>query len=147
MYGHRIKEVMERRKLVKATAELTVGKAARLMAKKHVGALVVVDEGGALAGIFTERDVLFRVVARRLDAESTLVRDVMTPNPQSIGPKDSFGQALVMMREGGFRHLPVVEDGVPIGIVSNRSALDPDLEEFRVEEARRKHLIAQHRRH
>jgi predicted transcriptional regulator len=64
-----------------------------------------------------------------------------------VGPKDSFGHALVLMREGGFRHLPVVEEGIPIGIVSNRSALDPDLEEFRVEELRRKHLVQQHRGH
>lgn len=146
MYSHRIKEVMERGKFVKATADITVGQAARLMAKKHVGAVIVVD-GDALAGILTERDVLFRVVAKRLDPEKTLVRDAMTANPRTVGPKDSFGHALVLMREGGFRHLPVVEDGIPVGIVSNRSALDPDLEEFRVEELRRKHLVEQHRRH
>ena len=146
MYSYRIKEVMESRKFLKAPADISVGKAARLMARKHVGALVVVD-GDALVGIITERDVLFRVVAQRLDAEATLVRDVMTANPKSVGPKDSFGQALVLMREGGFRHLPVVEGGVAIGIVSNRSALDPDLEEFRVEELRRKHLVQQHRGH
>jgi CBS domain-containing protein len=136
---------MESRKLVKASGGLTVGKAARLMAKKHVGAVLVVDDG-VLAGIFTERDVLFRVVAQRLDPEKTLVREVMTPDPLTVAPKDSFGHALVLMREGGFRHLPVVQDGVPVGIVSSRSALDPDLEEFRVEESRRKHLVQQLRR-
>ena len=146
MYSFRINEVMERRKFVKAAPDISVGKAARLMARKHVGALLVV-EGDTLVGIITERDVLFRVVAKRLDAEATSVRDVMTPNPQSVGPRDSFGHALVLMREGGFRHLPVVEHGVAVGIVSNRSALDPDLEEFRVEESRRKHLTQQHRRH
>lgn len=146
MYSHRIKEVMEKRKFLKAGSGITVAKAAKMMALKHVGALVVVDDG-TLAGIITERDVLFRVVAKGLDPRTTLVREVMTSTPKSVGPKDSFGHALVLMREGGFRHLPVVEDGVPIGIVSNRSALDPDLEEFRVEELRRKHLVQQHRGH
>ena len=146
MYSLRIVDVMESRKLVKAGGDLTVGKAARLMARKHVGALLVVEDG-ALAGIFTERDVLFRVVAQRLDPEKTLVREVMTRDPRTVAPKDSFGHALVLMREGGFRHLPVVQDGMPVGIVSNRSALDPDLEEFRVEESRRKHLVQQLRRH
>src|SRR6476619_6969128 len=62
MFSLRVKEVMERRKFVKAPSTITVGKAARLMAKKRVGALLVVD-GARLQGIFTERDVLFRVVA------------------------------------------------------------------------------------
>lgn len=144
MFSHRVNEVMDRRKFVCASGDITVGLAARLMARKHVGAMVVVDNE-RLAGIFTERDVLLRVVAARRDPEATRVRDVMTARPETVGPHDSYGEALVAMREGGFRHLPVVVEDTPIGIVSARSALDPDLEEFRCEEQRRKHL-AQKRR-
>jgi len=140
MFSLRVKEVMERRKFVKARSTTTVGKAARLMAKKRVGALLVVD-GARLQGIFTERDVLFRVVAAQLDPEATLVGEVMTREPKTIGPAESFGHALAAMHQGGFRHLPVVQDGATIGIVSNRSALDPELVEFRCEGERRRHLI------
>ena len=83
---------------------------------------------------------MFRVVARGLDSATTRVTDVMTPDPKTIAPDKAFGVAMVLMHENGFRHLPVVENDVPIGIVSSRSALDPDLEEFISEERRRKHL-------
>ena len=145
MYSHRVKEVMERRKFVKVAPGMTVMKAARLMAAKRVGAVLVIEDK-RLVGIFTERDALFRVISEGLDAAVTPVADVMTRDPKTIGPGESFGFALLTMHDGGFRHLPVVEGGVPIGIVSTRSALDPDLEEFRSEQVRREHLRREHDR-
>jgi signal-transduction protein with cAMP-binding, CBS, and nucleotidyltransferase domain len=65
---------------------------------------------------------------------------MMTPDPKTIAPDKAYGVAMLTMHENGFRHLPVIENGVPIGIVSSRSALDPDLEEFVSEERRRRHL-------
>ena len=127
---------MQRRKLLKAAPEVLVDRAAKLMAAKNVGAVLVVDDN-RLVGIFTERDLLVRVVAQRLDAHATRLADVMTREPQTIDPDKPFGYALLVMREKGFRHLPVVESGQPIGIVSSRSAMDPDLEEFTVEASRR----------
>ena len=62
------------------------------------------------------------------------------PEPQTVDPDKSFGYALLMMHEQGFRHVPVIENGKPIGIVSSRNALDPDLEEFVSEAQRRKHI-------
>lgn len=144
MFSHRVREVMERGKIVKATPSTSVTRAARLMAEKHVGAVLVI-EGKRLVGIFTERDALFRVIAEGRDAVATRLADVMTPDPKTIAPDASFGVALITMYDNGFRHLPVVEDGVPVGIVSTRSALDPDLEEFRCEETRRKHLRRERR--
>ncbi len=143
MFSHRIREVMERRKFAKVSPGTSVARAARLMAKKHVGAVVVI-EGKRLVGIFTERDALFRVIAEGRDAVATQVADVMTRDPMTIGPNDSFGLALITMHDNGFRHLPVVENGLPIGIVSTRSALDPDLEEFRSERERRAHILREH---
>jgi len=64
----------------------------------------------------------------------------MTRDPQAIDPARPFGYALALMHRGGFRHLPVVEDGKLLGIVSARSAMDPDLQEFSSEISRRKHF-------
>ena len=63
----------------------------------------------------------------------------MTPAPETVEPDRPFGYALLRMHERGFRHLPVIEDGKLIGIVSARSAMDPSLEEFVSEAQRRRH--------
>lgn len=136
MFSQRIRHVMERRRLVQAASATTVAQAAKLMARKNVGAVMVVEEA-RLVGIFTERDAVFRVLAKGLDPKATRLGEVMTGEPQTVGPDETFGHALMQMHEGGFRHLPVVEAGLPIGMVSARSALDPDLEEF-VSEAQRR---------
>ena len=139
MFSQRIRSVMERKKLLTAPPDTTVSKAAKLMANKNVGAVMVV-ENELLIGIFTERDAVFRVMAQGLDAKTTRLADVMTAAPQTVDPDKSFGFALLMMHENGFRHVPVIENGKPIGIVSSRNALDPDLEEFVAETQRRKHI-------
>jgi len=130
---------MEKKKLLTAPPDTTVSKAAKLMANKNVGAVMVVD-GERLVGIFTERDAVFRVMAQGLDALTTKLSAVMTSDPQTVDPDKSFGFALLMMHENGFRHVPVIENGKPIGIVSSRNALDPDMEEFVSEAQRRKHI-------
>jgi len=137
VFSQPIRSMMERRKFVTALPKTTVREASQLMAKKQVGAVLVVEEG-RLLGIFSERDVVFRVVALGLDPATTPLAQVMTQEPKTIKPNNTFGYAMTLMHENGFRHLPVLEDGKPIGIVSARSALDPDLEEFVCEERRRK---------
>ena len=139
MFSQRIRSVMERKKLLIATPDTTVGQAAKLMAKKNVGAIMVVEDE-RLIGIFTERDALVRVIAQGRDVEATRLADVMTAEPRTVAPEKSFGSALLLMFENGFRHVPVVEEGKVIGIVSSRNALDPDLEEFVAEAQRRKHI-------
>jgi CBS domain-containing protein len=139
MFSQRIKSVMHSEKILIAPPETTVSKAAELMAGKNVGAVMVV-ENERLVGIFTERDIVFRVVAKGRDVRVTLLSDVMTPEPKTVDPEKSFGYALLMMQEHGFRHVPVIQDGKPIGIVSARNALDPDMEEFVSEAERRKHI-------
>jgi CBS domain-containing protein len=139
MLGLPIKSVLEPRKLVVATPHTTVAEAARLMKEGKVGAVLVVEEG-RLVGIFTERDALFRVIAPGLDPAKTELRGVMTRDPTTVAPDETFGYALLLMHEKGFRHTPVVENGRPVGVVSARHALDPDLEEFAAEAERRKHI-------
>jgi CBS domain-containing protein len=116
-----------------ATAEktATVLQAALLMKQQGKGALLVVD-GTRLIGIFTERDALFRVIAAGRDPRATPLADVMTPQPQTMNPDEPFLKALRTMHKHGFRHMPVVEHGRPIGIVSARDALDDDLYELNV---------------
>jgi CBS domain-containing protein len=142
MYDRPVSEVMQRSKALKAAPATLVSKAARMMAAKNAGAVMVVV-GGRLVGICTERDIVFRVVGAGLDATATRLADVMTRTPHTIEPDKPFGHALLVMQEHGFRHLPVVQNGKPVGIVSSRSAMDPQLEEFVFEEHRRKHFELQ----
>ena len=139
MFSQRVKQVMERKKLLTAPPGTTVSKAAKLMANKNVGAVMVV-ENERLVGIFTERDAVFRVIARGRDAQTTRLAEVMTTAPLTVDPDKSYGHALLIMYENGFRHVPVIENGKPVGIVSSRNALDPEMEEFVSEAQRRKHI-------
>jgi CBS domain-containing protein len=142
MFGLPIGSVMERKKVLMAPPETSVAAAARLMAKKKVSAVLVVQDG-RLVGIFTERDAVYRVIAKGRDPSSTTLADVMTPDPNTVTPKESFGYAMLLMHEHGFRHAPVIENDRPVGIVSARNALDPELEEFEAE-ARRRKCIRRH---
>ena len=139
MLSEPIRNVMQRKKVLTAPSNTSVRTAAKLMAKRKVSAVMVV-ENKRLVGIFTERDAVFRVIAKDRDTEATRLGDVMTPAPKTVAPDESFGYALVLMQENGFRHVPVVENGDPIGIVSARNALDPELEEFKSEARRRKQI-------
>lgn len=139
MFDQPVRSVMDQRKILTAPPETSVSNAARMMEDKNVGAVMVV-ENERLVGIFTERDAVFRVIARGRDARTTRLADVMTTAPHTVDPGKSYGYALLLMQENGFRHVPVIQNGKPIGIVSSRNALDPDMEEFVAEEQRRKHI-------
>jgi CBS domain-containing protein len=117
----------------------TVLEAALLMQKTGKGALLIV-EGSRLVGIFTERDALFRVIAAGRDPATARMADVMTPHPQTIHPDEPFMNAMRVMHKGGFRHLPVVEDERPLGVVSARDALDDELYELRVDLSQREDM-------
>jgi len=108
---------------------MSVTEVATLMKARGLGAILVLEDA-QLKGIFTERDALFRVAAEGLDPKSTLVGEVMTANPVTITPDKPFADALDIMHEGQFRHVPVIEDGQPIGMVSSRDAMGPELEQF-----------------
>jgi len=142
MFNLLVRDVMERKKALSLSPQTTVSKAAELMARNNIGAIMVVEQEH-LVGIFTERDALFRVIARGLDAQTTRLADVMTTELRVVEPNKSYGYALVLMQENGFRHVPVVEHGKPIGLVASRNAMDPELEEFRSEANRREHIRAE----
>jgi CBS domain-containing protein len=98
---------------------VTVGEAVARMMEKHRAAVLVVDEGGRLRGIFTERDVLTRVVAARLDAERTPVGRVMTPRPAALTVNDRVAYAVNQMSVAGYRTIPLVDaEQRPVGVVT-----------------------------
>ena len=134
-----IRTIIGEQKPVSAGAETTVAAAAKLMKRHRIGALLV-TKSGQLAGIFTERDALFRVLAEGRDPAKTHLSQVMTPNPRTISPDRPFGHALHLMYEGEFRHVPVVENGHPLGMVSARDALGPDLQRFVADLGMRNHI-------
>lgn len=139
MFSQRIRQVMQGDELLVVAPQTTVTDAAQQMAKRGVSAVVVVS-GEQVVGIFTERDAVFRVIAHDRDPRATSIEQVMTSQPVTLHPDKTFGHALSLMHERGIRHVPVVENGHPVGIVSARDALDPDLEEFVVEARRRDSL-------
>ena len=98
-------------------ANQTVRDACERMWEKRVGAVLVADEHGRLAGIFTGRDAI-RILAEGHDGPDTRLAVAMTPNPHTIRPEDTSIDALRAMNDGGFRHLPVVEGGTIVGVVS-----------------------------
>ena len=105
--------------LLRLSPDTSVAMAAQRMAERHVGAMLVC-EGETMQGIFTERDLLERVVAAGRTPAATLLEEVMTPDPASIGPGDSLLQAIFAMKERRTRHLLVKRDGEVVGIVSVR---------------------------
>lgn len=121
--------------LLRLSPDTSVATAARRMAERHVGAMLVC-EGGTMQGIFTERDLLERVVAAGRPPETTLLVDVMTPDPASIGRSESLLQAIFAMKERRTRHLLVKHDGEVVGIVSVRD-LFRALVQASIEERRR----------
>lgn len=105
--------------LHKVTPRDTVRHASRLMRDKKVAAVLVMD-GERLMGILTERDMTVRVVAAGLDADATPVREIMTADPDTLAPDDTASDAIRMMRSRNYRHLPVVDSGRVVGMVSVR---------------------------
>ncbi len=108
------------RELLDVTPATTLADAAKKMSGGRVGAVIVLEDGGLL-GILTERDVLRAVGEGRV--EGSTVADWMTSDPETIEPTESTDMAATLMIHGGFRHLPVVEEGRVVGIVSIRDLM------------------------
>ncbi len=115
-----------KRQVIHLAPSASVREAAQLMSENHIGALLVMDEG-RLAGIFTERDALNRVLAEGRDPDSTPLSEVMTRDLVMLGPRAEATLALHVMGEVGFRHLPVVENDKVHGIISLRDFVGVEL--------------------
>lgn len=110
------------RPVVFATLDMPVRKVARLMTESGIGAVAVMD-GDALRGVFTERDLMTRIVGKRRDPGLVAVDQVMTPNPFTVTPSSTFGEALALVSEKHVRHLPVIEGGNLVAMLSARDLL------------------------
>lgn len=124
-----IADVVRGQRVLTATPDQNVRDASVWMAKERVGSVMIIS-GDKLVGIFTERDALVRVLAAGLDPDATPLAAVMTANPQTISPDRPLGHAMHLMNDGGFRHVPVVVDGRPVGMVSARDALGNEMLAF-----------------
>lgn len=103
--------------------ETTLRKAVQTMLARDIGALLVVDADGRLLGIFSERDLLTKVAGVIHNFADLPVADFMTRDPETVTTDDTLAFALHKMAVGGYRHLPVLNDGQPSGVISVRDML------------------------
>jgi CBS domain-containing protein len=117
-----LRELVKDRRLYSVDAGRTVLEAARYMMEHNVGAVPVLRSGD-LVGILSERDIMNRVVAVGRTPGTTDVSEVMTPNPRAVLADETIEECLFIMREFGFRHLPIVDGKQLKGLVSLRDVL------------------------
>lgn len=115
------------KKPITVASGVSVREAARVMSRAEKGAIMVLDSG-RLQGIFTERDLLKRVVAEGLDPDKVMVEEVMTGSLVVGAPDESYQRALQKMVSAACRHLPVVEGDKVVGLVSRRDLMKLDIE-------------------
>ena len=124
----RICDLIKNQETYQAELSYTVLETVRAMVQRNIGAVPVLHNG-QLAGIFSERDLMRRVVAEGRDPRSTCMAEVMTDDPLTINMNEDLANCMALMRRHGFRHLPVCHDGQLIGMVSLRDILLHDLDE------------------
>jgi len=131
-----VPNIVERSDIATMKADDSILDAAKVMASKNIAAMIIVDGNSNITGIVTERDMTQRVIAQGIDPATTPCSKVMTPNPDTLSPDDSAGDALELMQSRNYRHLPVEENGKCIAVVSIRDlyaavkeALEQDIRE------------------
>lgn len=116
-----LSELPELQAVVTLTIQSTVRDAVNAMTSKRVGIVLIVDEDGKLAGVFSERDVLRKIVGTDIDLDATPVSKLMTTKPECLRPENPLVYALHQMSMGGYRHIPLIdENGAPVAVVSMR---------------------------
>ena len=113
-----LSDIICHQKPLKLSPSCSVKDACRKMRDNRVGSVLVIDEQQSLLGIFTGRDAVARVLAEGKSAARTHLADVMTANPTTMTPQETAIDALRLMWDGGFRHIPIVEKGKILGVVS-----------------------------
>ena len=124
----RICDLIKNQDTYQAELGHTVLETVLAMVERNIGAVPVLHNG-QLVGIFSERDLMMRVVGEGRDPASTCLAEAMTDDPLTVNMNEDLGTCLAMMRRHGFRHLPVCQDGQLIGMVSLRDILLHDLDE------------------
>jgi CBS domain-containing protein len=124
----RICDLIKDQETYQADMGHTVLETVRAMVERNIGAVPVI-QSGELVGIFSERDLMRRVVAEGRDPRSTCMAEVMTDDPLAVGTGEDLETCMALMRRHGFRHLPVCHEGHLVGMVSLRDILLHDLNE------------------
>jgi CBS domain-containing protein len=124
----RIYDLIKGQETYRADSEQTVLEVAKAMVERNIGAVPVLRDG-ELVGIFSERDLMKRVVVPGLDPNTTPLGEVMTTDPLTVTPQEEVETCMVLMRRHGFRHLPICEGNVLKGMVSLRDIMLHDLSE------------------
>lgn len=141
--NRKISDIIKRQKLAKLAATATVRQACKLMDERGVGAVLITATDGKLTGIFTERDLVKRVAAPGRDVEKTTLAEVMTKAPETMTPSEPAVLALRRMRDGGFRHMPIVDGDKLLGVVSSRDFLGAEMKQLEIETAFRSAVLAE----
>ena len=119
---------LSRRHVLSLGPQASVWEAACVMTRANCGSVLILDTPGKLLGILTERDLMTRVLAKALNPQTTPVAEVMTPDPHCVGPDMKVSEAVLIMIERGFRHLPIVTAADKIlGVFSVRDALPREI--------------------
>lgn len=119
---------LSRRHVLSLGPQASVWEAACVMTRANCGSVLILDTPGRLLGILTERDLMTRVLAKALNPQTTPVSEVMTPDPHCVGPEMKVSEAVLIMIERGFRHLPIVTAADKIlGVFSVRDALPREI--------------------
>lgn len=118
-----VSQSITQRHLINLQPHASVWEAACVMTRANCGSVLIMDTLGTLLGIVTERDLMTRVLAKGVDPKTTTVAEIMTPNPQCVGPDMKVAEAVVIMIERGFRHLPIAVGNKIVGVFSVRDAL------------------------
>ena len=115
-----VKHILQRKGNLVYTVcpDTSVYEALELLEEKNLGSLIVVEDDGKLHGIFTERDYSRKVILKGRSSKETLVRDIMTESPIFVTPETEINECMKLMTEKFIRHLPVLDDGKLIGLVS-----------------------------
>ena len=120
---------MSKRHVVSVPPTASVFTAACIMTRSNCGSVLIIDTGGTLLGIVTERDLMTRVLAKSVNPATTTVADIMTRSPQCVVPETKVTDAVLIMIERGFRHLPIVTQANKIlGVFSVRDAMPREVQ-------------------
>jgi CBS domain-containing protein len=118
MLNRPVTDLIRKQVLLTLPPQATIREASQRMRDRRVGSVLVTEERGHLVGIFTERDAVCRVLAEGRDADQTTLAKVMTTEVATVSPHATALEALRLMQDGRFRHVPILSGGRLVGIVS-----------------------------
>lgn len=128
-----LRDICSQKEMFYVNTGMTVYEVVDVMAKNNVGAVPVLDDSGKLRGIFSERDLMIRCAAKKINIEDTKIEDVMTRGVILMEAHDSYSDCMQIMQQENIRHMPVRDGEKLIGMISMRDLMTEDAEEKKQE--------------